>query len=63
VKLFPLILRKIFPSEVFDITGSLVMREENISKNINIGNLNAGVYHIKLTYKDGSLVNSRFIKI
>jgi hypothetical protein len=48
---------------VYDVTGKRVLKEGNTFKSINILNLNTGVYNVKLTFKDGSLMYSRFMKV
>lgn len=47
--------------QVYDITGKLVLSQEQLHKSISIINLQAGVYHIK--FNDGTAIRySKFIK-
>jgi N-acetylneuraminic acid mutarotase len=49
--------------DLYDAKGIIVLNQESGFENINVGKLNPGIYHMKITFKDGNLLFKRFIKI
>lgn len=55
----------IFKSEIFDLTGSCIMIYSDVKNNelqINLAELNSGIYIIKVSYKDGTVVSQKIVK-
>lgn len=48
--------------EIFDIAGNLIFSTQENKKSIDVSHLQAGLYVIRATPKDGSTVTLRFIK-
>lgn len=47
----------------YDVSGKLVLMEEENFENINVQNLNPGIYHLSLKYKNGIVVNKQIVKL
>jgi hypothetical protein len=50
-------------TEVFDISGNKVLMQEGAFNDINIEKLLRGVYDVRVTMRDGSVMHRRFVKI
>ena len=48
--------------DIYNVAGTLVKEYGNVIQSVNVGDLKAGVYIIRLTDKNGNTVTSRFIK-
>ena len=46
---------------IFDLSGKLLIRDDNPSSEINVSDLNVGTYLINVTI-EGSVQSSKFIK-
>ena len=47
----------------YDVSGKLVLMGEENFENINVQNLNPGIYHLSLKYKNGIVVNKQIVKL
>jgi hypothetical protein len=47
---------------VFDLSGKVVLESALINDQINISNLNSGVYFLRLVLESGEILNQKFVK-
>ncbi len=48
--------------ELFDVTGKIILSEENTFENINVQNLNPGIYRLIVRFKNGRMVSKQAVK-
>ncbi|MBO7572712.1 MAG: T9SS type A sorting domain-containing protein [Bacteroidales bacterium] len=49
--------------EIYDMTGRLVMSEDNPMMSVDVSSLEAGQYVVRLSTEDGKIIKSKFLKV